>query len=66
MAKGKKTEQVKPEQEESIPPDAIHIEQVMAGLLKQMQINNRILADIHARLFPKRSMAGVKAEPFKS
>lgn len=67
MAKNsKKEDPVKKTPDEKTVERVATLEEVLGGILKQLSINNRILADIHARLFQGKSMAGCKAEPFKS
>ena len=43
----------------------VPIEEVLAGILKQLAINNRILADIQSKVSPRVSVAGIKAGPFQ-
>ena len=47
-------------------PRVASLEEVLGGILRQLGINNRILADIQAKVSPRVSVAGIKAGPFGS
>lgn len=68
MARKKPSEQATEEKaaEATEKPRVVPIEEVLGGILHQMAINNRILADIHAKLCPRSSVAGLKAGPMES
>lgn len=64
VAEEKPAESTETAAEATEKPRTATLEDVLGGILHQLAINNRILADIQAKVSPRASVAGLKAGPF--